>query len=310
MFQKAERKQSKLRLALTGPSGSGKTYSSLQIAKGLLQTTAIGKIAMIDSENGSSELYSNLVPFDVAKLSPPYHPDRYIQMINAAAQAGYEVLIIDSLSHGYNGNGGLLDLHSKATQARRDRNSFAAWSEITPIQTRLIDTLLSTPLHIICTLRTKTAWEVVENDRGKKAPVKVGLSPQQRDGLEYEFSLVLDLSTDGHVATSSKDRTGMFDQKHFVPGVDTGKQLLKWLNAGIDTAETSSELLADLQSQIANAETFPVLKALWQQNELLINQQLTPEHLNRLKTSWLERKQAFAGNINNRPVSDPIHATH
>jgi hypothetical protein len=184
MFRKAERKQSKLRLCLTGPSGAGKSFSALQIARGLSPN---GKIAMLDSENGSGELYSHLADYDVAPLSPPFHPQNYIEMINAAVKAGYDVLIIDSLSACYNGAGGLLDLHQQATMNRRDRNSFAAWSEITPIQNRLIDTILSAPLHIIATLRTKTSWEVVENSRGKKAPVKIGLSPIQREGLDYEF---------------------------------------------------------------------------------------------------------------------------
>jgi hypothetical protein len=298
MFKQAERKQSKLRLCLTGPSGAGKSFSALQIARGL---SPKGKIAMLDSENGSGELYSNITNFDIAQITPPYHPQKYIEMINAAAKANYDVLIIDSLSTCYNGVGGLLDLHQHATKSRRDRNSFAAWGDITPIQNRLIDTILSAPLHIIATLRTKTAWEVVENERGKKAPVKVGLSPIQKEGVDYEFSVVFDLSTDGHVATASKDRTGLFDGEQFTPSTETGKKLNKWLNIGIDQSEASTKLLVDLQSQISSSDTLSSLKTVWQENEQIIEDQLVPEHIDALKADWLSKKQSFADPINNHP---------
>ena len=305
MFKKAERKQAKLRLCLTGPSGAGKSYSALQIAKGLSPNN--GKIAMLDSENGSGELYSNLTDYDIAQLTPPFHPQNYIEMIKAAAKAGYDVLIIDSLSHCYNGVGGLLDLHQQATMNRRDRNSFAAWSEITPIQNRLIDTILSAPLHIIATLRTKTAWEVVENDRGKKAPVKVGLSPIQREGLDYEFSVVFDLSSDGHIATASKDRTGLFDGEQFTPSPSTGQKLLKWLKTGIDQTEASTKLLTGLQSQVSSADTLSKLKTVWQEHEQDIENQLIPEHIDILKSDWLSKKKSL---INNSSVSTTSHPSH
>jgi nucleoside-triphosphatase THEP1 len=310
MFNKAERKRSKLRLCLTGPSGAGKTYSALQIAKGLISNPN-EKIAMIDTEKGSGELYSHLVDFDIAQLQPPFLIQKYIDMITTASQAGYSVLIIDSLSHGWIGEGGLLDQHQKVTQSRRDRNSFAAWGEITPMQNRLIDTILSTPMHVIVTLRTKTAWEVVENDRGKKQPVKVGLAPQQREGLDYEFSVVFDLSPDKHIAIASKDRTGLFDGEQFTPSPATGKKFLQWLDSGIDQSEASTQLLTNLQSQISSSDTMASLKAVWQQNEQMIENQLTSEHIEDLKTCWLSKKESFEKPINNSSVSTMTsHPTH
>ena len=301
MFKKAERKQAKLRLCLTGPSGSGKSYSALQVAKGLSPN---GKIAMLDSENGSGELYSDIADYDIAQITPPFHPQKYIEMINTAAKAGYDVLIIDSLSHCYNGAGGLLDLHQQATMNRRDRNSFAAWSEITPIQARLINAILSSPLHIIATLRTKTAWEVVENDRGKKAPVKVGLSPIQREGLDYEFSVVFDLSTDGHVATASKDRTGLFDgQQQFQPSENTGKQLLQWLDSGVDVEESSTKQLAAFKEQLYKSDSIQSMKDWWHLNEPAIDQ-LLPEHIQEVKSCWLSKKESFA----EQPINN--HSSH
>lgn len=221
MFHPAQRSSAKLRLALCGPSGSGKTYSALRIAKGLG-----GRIALIDTERGSGELYSDLCAYDVAQISPPFTPARYIEAIRAAEKAKYDIVIVDSLSHAWSGPGGVLEMQDQAAKALK--NSFAAWREITPEHNKLVDTLLQTDLHIIVTMRTKTAYEV-QQESGKTKVVKVGLAPVQREGLEYEFTVVLDLSVDGHVATGTKDRTGLFDGQHFVPNSDTGQQLKRWL---------------------------------------------------------------------------------
>ena len=224
MFKKAQRKAAKLRLALMGPAGSGKTFSALTIANGIG-----GRIAMIDTERGSGELYSDLCSYDVAQISPPFTPQKYIEAIKTAEKAGYDVLIIDSLSHAWAGEGGVLDIHDKVSKSTR--NSFAAWREVTPQHNALVDALLGASCHIIVTLRAKTSYEV-QQDGDKKKVVKVGLAPVQREGLEYEFTLVLDLSIEGHVATATKDRTGIFDGKYFTPNQETGSQILNWLNSG------------------------------------------------------------------------------
>ena len=242
LFQKAERKKAKLRLGLDGPSGSGKTHSALLVASGLVS----GNIFVIDTERDSATLEigkPGIPDFFHAPLSPPYTPARYQEYIRGAVNEGAELIIIDSLSHAWSGSGGVLDMHDKAAKAQRSGNSWAAWREVTPEHNALVDAILNTPCHIICTMRTKTAWEVVENDKGKKAPQKIGLKPEQREGMEYEFTSVLDLSLEGHIATSSKDRTSLFDGRHFVPNAETGKELLEWLNAGRDPLEISRELV-------------------------------------------------------------------
>ncbi|TVR02147.1 MAG: AAA family ATPase [Desulfovibrionales bacterium] len=224
MFTPAKRQQSKIRLGLIGPSGSGKTYSALLIAQGLG-----GKIALLDTERGSGSLYADLCAYDVAELTPPFDPARYVKAIQGAAEAGYDVLIIDSLTHAWAGEGGILEFVDRATQAVK--NNFAAWREASPKHNALVDAMLGAPLHIIATIRSKTAWEVVKDERtGKTKPVKIGLAPIQRDGLEYEFTAVLELSVDGHIATATKDRTGLFDGSYFTPGKETGKKLIAWLN--------------------------------------------------------------------------------
>lgn len=288
MFRKAERKQAKLRLALCGPSGSGKTYSALLIAQGLAPG---GKVALIDTERGSGELYADLTEYDVAPLEPPYTPARYIELIRAAEQAGYAALIIDSLSHAWTGEGGVLDMHDKAAAASRTSNRFAAWREVTPQHNALVDTLLGANLHLIGTMRTKTAYEVVDDD-GKKVPRKIGLAPIQRDGMEYEFTTVIDLSIDGHVATATKDRTRLFDGEHFVPTVETGARLLEWLSSGKDPVAESKRLLRLLKGQATKVDAVPSLTAWWREHAAMISQ-LTAADKATLTDHCAKRKAAL-----------------
>ncbi len=227
MFQKAERKKAKLRLALCGPSGGGKTYSSIKIAHGLG-----GKIAMIDTEQGSGELYADLCDYDVARLTQPFTPQKYVQAIKAAEQAGYNTLIIDSLSHAWSGQGGILEEVDKRKGCQK--NQFTAWRDVTPMHNALVEAILQSTCHVIVTMRSKTVYDLQKDDQGKLKPMKIGLAPIQRDGMEYEFTVVLDVDPEKHIARSSKDRTGLFDGQYFVPDVETGEKLLTWLNSGIE----------------------------------------------------------------------------
>lgn len=227
LFKQAVRQVAKLRLALSGPSGSGKTYSALLIASGIVP---IEKVAVVDTENGSANLYANLGTYSVLTLHPPYTPKKYIEAIHAAEQEGFELVIIDSLSHAWNGEGGLLEQKDKATDAKYKGNGWAAWREVTPEYNKLIETMLNSSCHIIATMRSKTEY-MQDDSNGRKRIVKVGAAPIQRDGIEYEFTVVFDLSID-HVATVNKDRTRLFDGQYFVPTPDVGKTLKQWLDAG------------------------------------------------------------------------------
>lgn len=228
MFKKAERKQAKLRLALSGPSGSGKTTGALLIAKGIG-----GKIAVLDTERGSASLYADLVDFDVVELSPPYTPERYIEIIHAAEKEGYTTLILDSITHEWNGQGGILEIVDKVAKTKFKGNSYAAWNEGTPRHQKFIDTMLASSLHIIATMRSKAVYVETEKGNGKKSIEKQGSSPQQREGLEYEFTAVLDIFVDGHLALASKDRTRLFKEP-LVITEDVGVNLLKWLQDGVE----------------------------------------------------------------------------
>jgi len=227
MFKKAERKQAKIKLALSGPSGSGKTMSALSIASGIGK-----KIAVIDTENYSASLYSDRFEFDILEMIPPYTTDKYIQAIQAAEKGHYEVLIIDSISHQWAGEGGVLNRKEKLDA--NGGNSYTNWGKLSPEQERFKSALLQCNTHLICTLRSKQDYALQVNEKGKQAPVKLGLAPIQRDGMEYEFTTMLELNMMHH-AKASKDRTGLFSTNEldsFIPAIETGKKILEWYLGG------------------------------------------------------------------------------
>ena len=241
-FAKALRKKAKLRLALTGPSGSGKTYGALEIAKGLG-----GKTAVIDTEKGSASLYSDRFNFDVLELDPPFTPERFIEAIGAAQEAGYDNLIIDSITHEWSGSGGCLELLDGLAKAKYRGNTWSAWSEITPRHNAFLDAILRSDLHIIATMRSKTETAQVDKGNGKKGVDKLGMKSEQRDGVEYEFTTILDLNHETHTAMASKDRTGLFSNAEVTQlNESTGKKLMDWLNDGRTKAEVDLSHFTDI----------------------------------------------------------------
>lgn len=226
-FKKAQRSLSKLRLAIQGPSGSGKTYGALQLAKGLG-----GRIAVIDTERGSASLYSDIegMPeFDVLDLDAPFTPERYIEAITAAEQAGYDILIIDSMTHEWSGVGGCLEINDALARSRYKGNSWAAWNEVTPRHRKFVDKMLTSTCHIIATMRSKT--DTVQNERnGRKVVEKVGIKTEQRDGMDYEFTIVFDVTPTDHIATTSKDRTALFNDP-MILNVEVGQKIASWLSS-------------------------------------------------------------------------------
>lgn len=229
IFQKAVRHKRKLRATIDGPTGSGKTYTALELATGLSKT---GKVLLLDTEYRSAELYADEFDFAHAPLEPPYTPSRYIEIIRAARD--YDVLIIDSLSHAWEGKGGVLEMHGNVTAASSSKNSYTAWRDITPKHNDLIDAILAFPGHVITTMRSKMEYIMTEGGNGKKGEVKrVGMAPIQRAGTEYEFDLVLDMSAEGNFATVSKKRMAkLFNDGPFRPSRETGKLIREWLESG------------------------------------------------------------------------------
>ncbi|SRR5579885_978805 len=225
-IRKAERVKSKLRLGLAGPAGSGKTMSALKVAKGIG-----GPVCLIDTERGSGDLYANLYDYSVITLEPPFKPDVLIEAIHAAEKAGFNVIIIDSLSHFWSDEGGILDQADKMQNSGKNR--FTLWADLTPQHRRLVNALLNSPKHIIATMRSKQEYALETDEKGKASVKKLGLAPVQRDGMEYEFTVFFDISQD-HYAKSSKDRTDMFKNEVLILDEQTGQRLLKWLNEGKD----------------------------------------------------------------------------
>lgn len=256
-FEKAVRMKAKLRLALTGPSGSGKTYGALTVAKGIG-----GKIAVIDTEKGSASLYAHLAEFDVLELDPPYSPERFIEAVKAAEGAGYDILIIDSITHEWNGVGGCLELVDQIANAKYKGNSWSAWNEVTPRHRAFLDGLMRSPMHVIATMRSKTETAQTEVN-GRKKVVKLGMKAEQRDGAEYEFTTVLDIVHEGHYALASKDRTGLFGGDPAPITEDTGRRLLEWLESGedADTIREQEDAAAKVAlDAIRKAESVDALK--------------------------------------------------
>lgn len=257
MFKKAEKSQVKLRIALTGPAGSGKTLGALLLAKGIAQG---GKIAVIDTENGTASLYADNakwgVDFDVLELSPPYEIKFYLEALEAASKGEFAVVIVDSLSHAWAGEGGILQ--RKEAVDSRGGNSFTNWAKFTPEQNKLVNAVLHSKTNIICTMRSKTDYAMVDRN-GKQVPQKMGLAPIQREGFDYEFDVVLDVDVATHTAQASKDRTDLFTGKTFQISEQTGKELLAWQKAGKAIAPKQEPApTATVQTQAVDPMTFKI----------------------------------------------------
>lgn len=230
--RKAERKKAKLKLGISGPSGSGKTYSSLLLAHGIAGDW--DKVTIIDTENGSGELYTHLGRYNVISFAPPYSPQRYVEAITAAWKGGAEVIVIDSISHEWDGKGGCLDIQTKLGGKYQD------WAKVTPMHNSFVEAILQVPVHVIVTTRKKQDYEMSRDANGKNKVEKVGLKEIQRDGFEYELTINFDVEIN-HFAVASKDRTGLFMPRScFQITEETGRELLAWAESGAELAPVES----------------------------------------------------------------------
>ena len=282
-LQKASRKKAKIKLELQGPSGSGKTMGALLTAYGICGDWS--KIAVVDTENHSADLYAHIGAYNVLSLSAPFTPEKYIQALEVCEKAGMEVIIIDSVTHEWEN---LLEYHSSL-----QGNSFTNWNKITPRHNDFVQKILQSPCHIISTVRTKQDY-VLQEKNGKMIPEKVGLKSVQRDGHVYEMTLVFDKVINNH-ATSSKDRTGLFFGKpEFKLSVETGKLIKDWCNSGeeisvddvslrINDCKSIKELL-ELYKQHPQFKVVLQPEFEQQKRRILINEDVSKE-LSNLKQS-------------------------
>lgn len=225
-----------------GPAGSGKTYTALTIAKELGP-----RVAVLDTERGSASKYADRFGFDVVELDS-YDPRRYVDVIEAADAAGYDVLIIDSLSHAWTGKGGALEMVDKVTARSKSRNSYTAWREVTPLHNQLVDAILGCSCHVLTTLRTKTEYVLEDNGRGGKVPRKIGMAPVQRDGLDYEFDVVGDMDW-GHTLVVTKSRIPeLSDAVIKEPGAKFAKTIARWVGVGVEESAAPVEVAPDAKA--------------------------------------------------------------
>ena len=248
-LKKAQRKSAKLKLGMSSPSGGGKTLGSLLIAFGLMKESypkltdkeLWNKIAIIDTENGSGELYvgkeiSNMVigEYNAITLSAPFTAEKYIQALDVCLEAKVEVVIIDSTTHLWSGTGGLLQ--QQGDIAKRTGNSWSAWRDVTPMHNSFVEKMLQSNVHVIATMRSKTEYVQEKDNNGKTIVRKVGMNPIQKDGMEFEFTSFFEIDAE-HNAFGSKDRTSLFDQKYFVITPSVGIELMRWLEGGTNNPD-------------------------------------------------------------------------
>ena len=231
-LRKATRTKAKIRLGLSAVSGGGKTYSAILIAKGLSKGD-LSKVAIIDTENGSADLYEHLGPYNVLSLTPPFSPERYINAIKTCESSGMEVIIIDSIAHEWEGEGGIMDLVDNI-----GGGFSTAWKQLTPRHEKFKQAILQSKCHIITTVRRKQEYILQEevNKAGKtvQKPVKAGMKEITREGWEYELTANLELDIK-HKATASKDRTELFiNADPFTPSEETGAKILEWCEKGLE----------------------------------------------------------------------------
>lgn len=252
-LRKATRSKAKIRLGLSAVSGGGKTMSALLIAKGLASGD-MSKVALIDTENGSGDLYAHLGEYQVLPLEAPYTPERYIEAIKTCENAGVDVIIIDSITHEWDGKGGILEISNSMTG-----NSYTNWAKLTPRHQAFVDTILQSKCHIITTVRRKQDYEMTKDSQGKVKVEKVGLKEVTREGFEYEVTINMELDIK-HNATVSKDRTGLFmDKPEFVPTEETGKKILEWCETGEEPQRSQIDLALE---DIEKAKTVADLTAI------------------------------------------------
>jgi len=283
-LKQAKREQVKLKIGLSGASGFGKTYSALLLAYGI--TNDYSKVAVIDTENESASLYSHLGNYNTLNLAPPYSPENYIKAIEVCEKAKMEVIIIDSITHEWNGKGGCLDIHEKLG------GRFQNWAQITPRHQSFIDKILQSKCHVITTTRRKVDYSMDTDNTGKTKVIKHGTKEITREGFEYELTVNFELINDNHLVKASKDRTGLFMNKpEFVINASTGKKLMAWCNNGKDIEQARKE--------ISECKTIEGLRHIYAKY---------PNYQSDIKKDIIERKALIEDvNLNIVPNTEIIH---
>jgi hypothetical protein len=250
-LKRASKQEAKLRIGLSGASGFGKTYSALLMAYGM--TGDWSKICVIDTENNSASLYSNLGNYNVIDLQAPYNPEKFIDALTLAENSGMEIILLDSITHEWQGSGGCLDIHEKLGGRWQD------WSKVTPRHQAFIDAILQSKCHVITCVRRKTEYSLDTDSNGRMKVTKLGTKEQTRENFEFELTVNFEIINENHLAKASKDRTNLFSNKpEFVINSATGKKLIMWSQ----TTMTKEEL----QVKVSQCNNLSELTALYNEN--------------------------------------------
>jgi hypothetical protein len=273
--RKAEKKRVKLKMAVQGPSGSGKTWGALALAKNLWPD---GKVCVVDTENESASLYADSFQFDTIPLAPPFTTARYVQCIDAVAKAGYDVVILDSITPQWDGEGGILR-RKEEMDRRPGSNGYTNWATFTPEHEAFKQAILQTPTHVIATMRSRQEYILVANDKGKQVPKKVGMAPVQRDQMDYEFTLVFELGMD-HRGEVSKDRTGLFNEKIVdLASPEIAFAIRGWLERGTEAPQAGPVTPASVTGAQPSIRQPANAPAVSQANAVQIVKRIPPANL-------------------------------
>lgn len=230
--KKAKREKIYVKIALMAPSGGGKTYGSLRLATGMAEeikkeTGKEARILMANTEAKRGYYYANEFDYDIVDIDPPHNPEKYVELIDFAVNEGYDILIIDSSSHEWEGKGGCLELQQQAG------GTYQSWAKVSPRHAKFINAIADSPIHIIATMRGKDQYEMTKDDRGKTTVQKLGVGARQRDGFEYEFSVTFLIDQKTNTAEVQKDNTHIFDQEGpTILSENHGVKIMKWANSG------------------------------------------------------------------------------
>lgn len=252
-IKKAKREKIKVKVALMAPSGGGKTYGSLRLATGMAheiekETGKKPKILMGNTEQKRGYYYANEFDYDIVDIEPPHNPEKYVELIDFAVEQGYDILIIDSSSHEWEGKGGCLDLQAQAG------GTYQSWSKVTPRHQKFIDAIAESPIHIIATMRGKDQYETTKDEKtGKMSVQKLGVGAKQRDGFEYEFTCTFLIDQKTNTSEVQKDNSHLFENRGaFILSEKDGEELIKWANSGEERVPTLEEKLKPLQKQVTD----------------------------------------------------------
>lgn len=230
--KKAKREKIYVKIALMAPSGGGKTYGSLRLATGMAkeiqnETGKPAKILLANTEQKRGYYYANEFDYDIVDVDAPHNPEKYVELIEFAVSEGYDILIIDSSSHEWEGKGGCLELHQQAG------GTYQAWGKVTPRHNKFINAIADSPIHIIATMRGKDQYEVSKDDKGKTSVQKLGVGAKQRDGFEYEFTCTFLIDQKTNCAEVQKDNTHIFENEGSTLLTENhGKKIIQWANSG------------------------------------------------------------------------------